>query len=119
MNDTKTFFINGKIVMGYKCPDGDILWLRDHTHQIKAYKYWETDMKSLVDYFLNKQLPNGSFAVTALRDQLDLGKQYGRDWVRAHTGLIPNIWLNRYVNSRLLSMHWLAKAILDKAKRIN
>ena len=61
MNNTKTYFIDGKIVMGYKCPDGDMLWLRDHTHQIKAYKYWEIDMKSLVNYFLKKQLPDASF----------------------------------------------------------
>ncbi len=62
MNDTKTYFIDGSIVTGYHPPDGDRnLWLRDHAHQVKAYKYWETDMKSLVNYFLKKQLPDGSY----------------------------------------------------------
>ena len=59
-NDRVAYFIDGKIVQGYRCPDGyGPLWLRDHVHEMKAFKYWETDMTSALDYFAETQGGNG------------------------------------------------------------
>lgn len=38
-----------------------IPWIRDHIHTSKAYKYWEKDMSSYVDFFLNRQTSNGMY----------------------------------------------------------
>lgn len=38
-----------------------IRWIRDHTHFLKGFKYWEKDIKPLVDLYLDNQAPNGQF----------------------------------------------------------
>ncbi len=48
-------------VRGYRSPDNDLLWLRDHVHQAKGYAYWEQDMTSLLDQFRRFQHEDGSF----------------------------------------------------------
>jgi len=62
MNGAVSLYIDGNIVVGYT----DVtlrkkLWLRDHTIQMKGYKYWEVNIKNFVDYFLKKQMPDDSF----------------------------------------------------------
>ena len=47
-------------VSGYRSPDTDRIWLRDHTYQMKAFKYWESNVTDMVDYFLDQQSDNGS-----------------------------------------------------------
>lgn len=61
LNDRIGLFFRGKAIQGYRSPDSRLLWLRDHTHQMKAFKYWELDMKSGVDAFLRSQRDDGSF----------------------------------------------------------
>lgn len=61
LNDRLGLFFAGKAVQGYRSPDSRLLWLRDHTHQMKAFKYWEWDMKSGIDAFLLNQRDDGSF----------------------------------------------------------
>ncbi|HUW60615.1 MAG TPA: hypothetical protein VMZ06_06380 [Candidatus Bathyarchaeia archaeon] len=36
-------------------------WVRDHIHEMKAYKFWEPDLTSFVDTLLNLQHPDGFF----------------------------------------------------------
>ena len=36
-------------------------WLRDHVHEMNAYKYFFDDMKSGLEFFLRHQLPDGQF----------------------------------------------------------
>ncbi len=47
-------------IKGYRSPDTNTIWLRDHTYQLSAFKYWESDMKGTIDAFLAKQQPDGS-----------------------------------------------------------
>ncbi|MFA6550876.1 MAG: trehalase family glycosidase, partial [Candidatus Gracilibacteria bacterium] len=47
-------------VKGYRSPDTNTIWLRDHTYQMKAFKYWETNMAETLDYFLSKQTSDGA-----------------------------------------------------------
>jgi hypothetical protein len=36
-------------------------WVRDHIHTMKAYKYWEKDMASYIDFFMGRQTPKGMY----------------------------------------------------------
>ncbi len=38
-----------------------VSWMRDHVHTMKAYKYWETDLSSYLEFFLNHQTPKGMY----------------------------------------------------------
>lgn len=38
-----------------------ISWIRDHVHVMKAYKYWEKDMGSYLEFFMGRQKPNGMY----------------------------------------------------------
>lgn len=49
------FFADG--VPHVACPS----WVRDHVHEMKAYRHWETDMKSFIDFLIRHQTPEGFF----------------------------------------------------------
>ena len=49
----KSDYIDGKIVNYY------VRWIRDDTHCKKAYRYWEKELKSMPELFLNHQSKNG------------------------------------------------------------
>jgi len=51
-----------------------------------------------------------------LRKELEKGERYGHAWTRAHAGLVPRVWLDRYVASRLLPFQRLAEATLDQVR---
>lgn len=39
------------------CPS----WVRDHIHEMKGYRHWETDLKSFIDFLLAHQTEEGFF----------------------------------------------------------
>lgn len=53
--DRHMFFADG--VPYVACPS----WVRDHIHEMKAYRHWETDMKSFIDFLIAHQTPEGFF----------------------------------------------------------
>lgn len=55
------FEVEGGRIRGYRSPDTQPIWIRDHTHQLKAAKYFDSNLQSALDFFLKRQLPNGSF----------------------------------------------------------
>ena len=59
--DVSEYMFGPYKVRGYRSPDNNLLWLRDHVHQGKGYAYWERDMISLLDQFRRYQHPDGSF----------------------------------------------------------
>ena len=48
-------------VTGYRSPDSAFIWLRDHVYQSRAFKYVEPEMKSVLDFYLSTQKPDGSY----------------------------------------------------------
>jgi hypothetical protein len=38
-----------------------VTWVRDHIHTMKAYKYWEKDLASFIDFFMSHQTPKGMY----------------------------------------------------------
>jgi hypothetical protein len=59
--DVTSYTLDGVTVRGYRSPDNDMLWLRDHTYQGRAFRFFERDMTSLIDAFRRAQRPDGSF----------------------------------------------------------
>ena len=53
--DRYMFFADG--VPHVACPS----WVRDHIHEMKGYRHWETDLKSFIDFLIEHQTPEGFF----------------------------------------------------------
>jgi hypothetical protein len=56
-----SYDLEGMPVRGYRSPDNPLLWLRDHVHQGRGFRYFEQDVTSLLDAFARAQFPDGSF----------------------------------------------------------
>jgi len=80
-HDVTEYTLDGIPVRGYRSPDSNLLWLRDHTYQARAFRYFEPDLTSLIDAFRRAQRPDGSFPDYLARPQL--GIQAGRMQVEA------------------------------------
>lgn len=48
-------FVNGTFIPVYKN------WIRDHVHTMKAFRHWERDLRSYLDFTLAYQREDGSF----------------------------------------------------------
>ncbi|HMO59940.1 MAG TPA: hypothetical protein PKC19_21515 [Roseiflexaceae bacterium] len=79
------YTLDGSSVRGYRSPDNPLLWLRDHTYQGRGFRYFETDVVSLVEAFRRAQRPDGSLpdflarpgvADTAGRKQVEADVEY-------------------------------------------
>lgn len=54
-NDRFTFIYNGKPVLAHP------KWIRDHIHELKAFKHWEKDLKRYFEVMAEKQREDGQF----------------------------------------------------------
>ncbi|MEO7913087.1 MAG: hypothetical protein ABIV47_25845, partial [Roseiflexaceae bacterium] len=59
--DVAEYALDGYRVRGYRSPDSDLIWLRDHTYQGRGFRYFERDLTSTLDAFRRAQQPDGSF----------------------------------------------------------
>lgn len=66
-----SYELNGRLISGYRSPDNPLLWLRDHVYQGRGFRYFETDVTSLLDAFRDAQMPDGS-----LPDVIDYPARY-------------------------------------------
>lgn len=55
------YWLDGHYVYGYRSPDSPLLWLRDHYYQGRGFRYFDTDVTSLLDAFRRAQYADGSF----------------------------------------------------------
>jgi len=58
--DQVTYTIDGERVHGYRSPDCNAIWLRDHSDMLRGARYFEKDMTSAVTHFADTQSINGS-----------------------------------------------------------
>ena len=58
--DQVTYIIDGETVHGYRSPDCNAIWLRDHSDILRGARYFEKDMTSVVTHFARTQCANGS-----------------------------------------------------------
>ncbi len=59
--DTTEYDMFGRHVRGYRSPDAPSIWIRDYSDMMRGFRYWETDMKSIVDHFAETQTAKGWF----------------------------------------------------------
>ncbi len=53
--DRRNVMIDGKILA---CSNN---WIRDHVHEMKAYRHWEYDLHSFLDFIIDNQREDGQF----------------------------------------------------------
>lgn len=53
--DRRMFFVDGQPVVA------SINWLRDHVHEMKAYRHWESDLLGYLGFAIDHQNPKGFF----------------------------------------------------------
>ncbi len=51
--------VMGKSTHGYRDPDAPSIWIRGVADSLRAYKYWEKDLKSIVEVFAETQTARG------------------------------------------------------------
>lgn len=59
LQDITEYNMFGTKVRGYRTPDAPSLWIRDYSDMMRVFKYWEHDMKSIVDHFAETQTAKG------------------------------------------------------------
>jgi len=51
--------IEGKRIRGYRSPDARSVWIRDYSDMLRGIKYFESDVQSVVDHFIETQSVSG------------------------------------------------------------
>ena len=51
--------IEGQKIRGYRPPDAKSIWIRDYSDMMRGIKYFESDLKSVVDHFAENQSDSG------------------------------------------------------------
>lgn len=77
----RSYPLNSKVIRGYRSPDNPLLWLRDHVYQGRGFRYFETDVTSLLEAFRDAQRPDGSLPDWV--DMPELGVKAGRKEVES------------------------------------
>ncbi len=57
--DTLDVAIDGEKIRGYRPPDAKSIWIRDYSDMMRGFKYFETDLTSVVDHFAETQSASG------------------------------------------------------------
>ena len=60
VHDQVTYLIDNEIVYGYRSPDCNAIWLRDHSDMLRGARYFDSDLTSAVTHFAKTQSANGS-----------------------------------------------------------
>ena len=51
--------IDGQKIRGYRSPDSRAIWIRDYSDMIRAFRYFEKELKSTIKHFSDTQSRNG------------------------------------------------------------
>ena len=83
--DTLDLFIDGKRIRGYRSPDAKSVWIRDYSDMMRGFKYFERDMKSVVEHFAETQAENGRVFdyFTTFPEKLPCERENWTKYVRA------------------------------------
>jgi hypothetical protein len=58
-HDVAEYNMMGTKVRGYRTPDAPSIWIRDHSDMMRGAKYWEHDLKSVIEHFAETQTARG------------------------------------------------------------
>ncbi len=102
-----SYAIEGEQVSGYRSPDSPLLWLRDHYYQNRAFRYFEQDLKSLIEANRRIQRADGSlpdflarpeWGIPAMRTAVEADVEY------LYVQLIYETWQTSGDTDWMLSM---------------
>jgi hypothetical protein len=76
--------IDGKNIRGYRTPDTKSFWIRDYSDMLRGLKYFESDIKSLIEHFAETQAQNGRIFdyVTVFPEKLPCERENWTKYVR-------------------------------------
>jgi hypothetical protein len=76
--------IDGKKIRGYRTPDAKSFWIRDFSDMLRGLKYFEPDLKSLVEHFAETQGQKGRIFdyVTTFPEKLPCERENWTKYVR-------------------------------------
>ncbi len=57
--DTLDIVVDGELMRGYRSPDSRAIWIRDYSDMFRGFRYFESDLKSVVQHFADTQKSNG------------------------------------------------------------
>ena len=83
-NNALDVVIDGKKIRGYRTPDTKSFWIRDFSDMLRGVKYFESDLKSLIEHFAETQARNGRIFdyVTTFPEKLPCEKENWTKYVR-------------------------------------
>jgi len=76
--------IDGKKIRGYRTPDAKSFWIRDYSDMLRGLKYFESDLKSLIEHFAETQAQNGRIFdyVTVFPEKIPCERENWTKYVR-------------------------------------
>ena len=57
--DILEMVIDGEKIRGYRAPDAKSVWIRDYSDMMRGFRYFETDLRSVIQHFADTQAVNG------------------------------------------------------------
>jgi hypothetical protein len=57
--DVLELTIDGQRIRGYRTPDTRSIWIRDHSDMMRAFRHFESDLRSTVQHFAETQAESG------------------------------------------------------------
>ena len=100
--DALDLLIDGERIRGYRSPDARSVWIRDYSDMLRGFRYFEPDVKSVVDHFAATQAANGRIFdyVTTFPEKLPSERENWTKYVR-----VP---VEADVEYRFVKAAWLA-----------
>ncbi len=83
-NNALDIVIDGKKIRGYRTPDTNSFWIRDYSDMLRGVKYFESDLKSMIEHFAETQAQNGRIFdyVTTFPEKLPRERENWTKYVR-------------------------------------
>lgn len=96
------YTLMGTRIRGYRTPDAPSIWIRDYSDMMRAFRYWEADMKSVAEHFAEMQSARGWLFdyVTMTPEKVPCEKENWAKYVR-----VP---VEADVEYRFVNAVWLA-----------
>ncbi|MGD2294362.1 MAG: hypothetical protein PVF22_00825 [Candidatus Aminicenantes bacterium] len=82
--NTLDVVIDGSPIRGYRTPDTKSVWIRDYSDMLRGFKYFERDLKSVVEHFAETQADSGRIFdyFTVFPEKLPCEKENWTKYVR-------------------------------------
>ena len=82
--DTLDIVVDGQAIRGYRSPDSRAIWIRDYSDMFRGFRYFEIDLKSVVQHFADTQKADGRIFdyVTTFPEKLPCERENWTKYVR-------------------------------------